>query len=111
MLTLVGYRVAVLGDHEFFLARLVEAGGWIEKIETSGQFSVRIRTGSSLVIDCYGLPDPMVRSGRFNHRSAGRRWKGKLRAGAQGKHQEGATKMGTGFHKLSEGLGSAVWCG
>src|SRR5882724_4113219 len=104
MLTLVGYRVAVLGGLEFCLARLVEAGGRIKKIETRGQFCVRIRTGSSLVIDCYGLPDPMVRSGRYTHRSAGHRWKGKLRAGAQGHQQEGATKKGTGFHKLCKEL-------
>src|SRR2546427_4617359 len=104
MLTLGGYRVAVFGGLELFLACLVSAGGWIEKIETCGQFSVRIRNGSALVIDRYSLPDPMVRSGLNTHRAIGRRRRGKLCAGAQGKHQDGATKMGSGFHRLREGL-------
>ena len=63
--------VAVLGGDELFQACLVSAGGRVKKIQTCGEFCVRIGNGSAPVIDRYSLPDPMVRSGLDTHRPAG----------------------------------------
>ena len=111
MLPFLRHSSSVGGNSEGLLALLVAACGWINKIQSGGELSKRTDVGPSLFVHGHGPPDPMMRpdfnDGWHTQLTLPKRRLGRqnLRARAQWKQQEGAAKLGSGFHKLSEGSG------